>query len=69
VRKTVFDAVNAGQECRQKLEYREGYNARHFYDIVVPCPEYPRGLYVEMRLVCRDADFPEVRIVNCHEAR
>jgi hypothetical protein len=63
----VRNKLRSGCECEQNLETRTGYNYRYFYDIVIDCPEYPKGLYVEMRLVIDDEDYPEVRIVNAHK--
>lgn len=69
VRDAVHDAVcNEKRTCKQKTETREGCDGRFFYDIVVDCPRFKKGLYVEMVLVVAEEEFPELRIVNAHKA-
>ena len=52
----------------QKKETREPWINRYkyYYKAIVPVAGFKHGLFIEMRLVDDDADFPIVSIVNAH---
>ena len=52
----------------QVVENRDEYRDRRFYyKVVVPIPEFVRGLFIELVLIDDDPEYPVVSIVNAHE--
>lgn len=71
VRKTLIEHVRNGGKVVQKDEIRaEKKERRHFwYRIIVPMPQFRKGLFVEVELTNTDPELPEIRILNAHEQR
>ena len=70
IRQLIIEFVAVGGMIQQVKEQRPEYNNYDFYyKAVVAVPEFPHGLFVEMRLLDADADCPAVFLVNAHPQR
>ncbi len=68
IRREVLAYVRFGGQVKQVIETREGHRThyRFYYKIILPIPDFQHGLFVEMRLIDEDPEFPCVEIVNVH---
>ncbi len=67
LREMAIEFVVNGGELRQKREdRREHLHYQFTYRIVMPCPGFPRGIFVEFVLHDDDPDDPAVLIVSAH---
>jgi len=69
IKRIVFDFVLAGGTIGQVREGRERYRQDfpYYYKAIIPLEGFPRGLFVEMRLVDGDdPEYPIVHLVNAH---
>jgi putative zinc finger/helix-turn-helix YgiT family protein len=68
IRRKSVDFVNNGGQIRQSGETREEYAAdyRFKYIVILPCDDFPRGVFVEFVLVDDDPEGPVVHIVSAH---
>jgi hypothetical protein len=70
IRQLTIEFVVTGGIIEQVEEKRPEYNEYDFYYMVIlSLPEFPHGLFVEMRLVDPDIDCPTVLLVNAHPQR
>jgi hypothetical protein len=68
IKKLLIEFVIQTGKVSQKKETRDPWknNYQFYYKAIVPVEEFKHGLFIEMRLVDDDADFPVVAIVNAH---
>jgi len=66
VKDDLIEYVSQGGEVKQMKEQREEYREEraYWYKVVLAVPELKHGLFIEIILVNRDPDLPEVRIVR-----
>ncbi len=70
IRQLTIEFASIGGIIQQVKEQRPEYNDYDFYyKAVMAMPEFPHGLFVEMRLLDADADCPAVLLVNAHPQR
>lgn len=55
---------SVSQVVEKRAEYRD---QPYYYKVILPIAEFSRGLFVEIRLIDRDPEYPVVWIVNAHE--
>jgi len=57
-----------GGQIDQRRETRPGWRdrRRYWYRVVIPEPDFPRGIFVEIIMKDWDEDCPEVSLVNAH---
>jgi hypothetical protein len=70
VRKLLIEFVKSGGSVVQVKEEREGWKDRrdYWYKVIVPMPAlFAKGLFVELELINRDPEYPEVKMVQMHE--
>ncbi len=67
IRRLALEFFVAGGTIQQIKEQRPEYNDfEYYYKLIIPNPEFPNGLFVEMRLFDSDEDCPTVLLVNAH---
>jgi hypothetical protein len=67
IRRLVIAHVTAGGIITQVNEQRPEYGDFDFYyKVVLAVPQFPTGLFVEMRMYDPDIDCPTVFLVNAH---
>lgn len=70
IRLLVIEFVLAGGIIRQAKERRPEYGDYEFYyKAILPVPDFPQELFVEMRVVDPEPECPTVLIVNAHPQR
>jgi hypothetical protein len=67
VREMAIDHVNGGGAITQVRETRtDRPDYRFYYKVILAIPDFPRGVFVEHRLVDDDPEDPVVHIVSAH---
>ena len=62
-----MDFVHGGGSITQHQERRENHpDFKFHYKITLPVAGFPRGVFVELRLIDEDPDNPAVLIVGAH---
>jgi hypothetical protein len=70
IRRLAIEFLASGGTIEQITERRPEYSDYEFYyKAVVEVPEFPGGLFVEMRLLDPNVDCPAVLLVNAHPQR
>lgn len=68
LRQFVLDGNSLEVRHEQRLEYLEEHPDEPFwYRAVLPVSGFPRGLFVEVRLIDDDPEMPWVEIVSAHQ--
>ena len=57
-----------GGHIEQKIETRDEWKScrDYWYMVVIPLPDFPHGLFVEMELADDDDEVPIVSLLNAH---
>ncbi|MGC8639831.1 MAG: hypothetical protein ACP5XB_08160 [Isosphaeraceae bacterium] len=67
IRRMTIDFVRDGGRIDQRVEERENHlDFAFYYRVIVPAEGFPRGIFVELRLVDDDPGAPVVHIVSAH---
>ena len=67
VRTRAIDYVNDGGAIIPVVETRpEWSDFRYYYKVILPVEDFPRGVFVETRLIDEDPNDPVVHIVSAH---
>ena len=71
IRESLIEHAVSGGSVLQVREQREPYRRDYafYYKAVLPFCDFPKGIFVEMRLNDADPDFPIVYLVNAHVQR
>lgn len=78
VKQLLWDAIcTRGLKCRARAETDEDWLDKHlddpwWYFLVIPVPEFPKGLFVKMKLLWEEGDLESdafVEIINVHEEK
>ena len=67
IKQRVTEFVSTGGEVQQVQERRPEYGHRaYYYKAIIPEPDFPNGIFVEMELTDDDPELPCVTLLNAH---
>lgn len=71
IKELLHQFILDGQTLSERQETRSEYlednpDDPFWYRAIIPVPGFPRGLFIEVRLIDDDAEEPWVQIVNAH---